>query len=528
MSRPLNRCFQGFLLALLFFCGFQTAGAKLRLPAIISDHMALQSGRPTTLWGWADAGEKVTVTFLDSEGKSLANGTASANDEGKWTVRLPALASGAAGKIEIACGPEERRVIQDVIVGEVWLAAGQSNMDFVLKSSSTAEKALASASQPEIRLFKVKHSAPKAAADDVQGKWVPADPNSATSFSAVAWHFGFALHRELQAPVGMIAAAWGGTPIEAWLPPAAMSQFPKAARYLEAAYARGVSSYPARLADYEKNLSAWKAANPSEAAAASKPPKAPPVPNEKNLPSHCYNGMISGLVPYALQGAIWYQGEANGSRPAEYAKLFPELVKSWRGVFENPDLSFFYVELANMENPPTVESIPGGWAWIREAQASILSMPNTGMATAIDVGDPRDIHPKDKETVGDRLAKQALEKTYRKPGVLSSPRYRSHEIEKGKIRVHFDNAEGLYTKTNPIPGFVVRGQNGQWLKAEARIEGTDILVWNETVPNPEAVRYAWESNPTITVRNKTDLPLLPFRTDSEPMPQASAAPRPPA
>ncbi len=482
--------------------------SSLTLPAVFGDHMILQAGSGAACWGQAKSGETIEVAFQPEGGNQAVNASTQAEADGHWATKLPALTAGQKGTLSITTSGGEKKLISDVLVGEVWLASGQSNMAFSLSRSSTAKDAVAKADQPEIRLFRVAQVESAEPRDDVQGKWEVATPQTAANFSAVAWFFGAHLHEALKTPVGLIQSAWGGTPIETWLSAGEMKEFPVDAERLQRAYEQKVTEFPAAESKYAGELEKWKQANPGKPETAA--PKPPEKPRIQNQASRCYNAMIHGLEPFSLKGILWYQGESNSGSPEPYRKLFPALVTSWRQAFRQPDLFFFYVELAGYAVPGNVK---GGWARIRESQESVLALPRTGVATAIDVGEANDIHPTNKQAVGDRLALLALGEVYGKPGLHKSPQFTKATVEGSKIRVSLDAATGLRSRTPEIQGFTIQGSDGTWQSAQATIEGEQVLVWSLQVTEPKAVRYGWESNPPISLENAAGLPLRPFRSD---------------
>ncbi len=480
----------------------------LTLPALFSDHMVLQAGSGPICWGWAAPQENIEITF-QPEGAAPTAASARAGSNGYWETHLPPLTAGQKGTLLISTSGGQKKQISDVLVGEVWLASGQSNMVFQVGRSSTAAEARTAANQPEIRLFRVSQVEASDPQKDVPGMWVVATPETVANFSAVAWFFGGRLHQELKMPVGLIQSAWGGTPIETWLSSKETTAFPGEVEFLRLAYEKQVADFPAEETAYARLLEERKKAAPNQTGIA--PTPTPPLkPRIQNTASRCYNAMIHGLEPYTMRGILWYQGESNSGRPDTYRKLFPALANSWRKAFRQPELFFFYVELAGYAKPGDQG---GGWARIRESQESVLALPKTGVATAIDVGDANDIHPTNKQTVGERLALLALGETYGKPGLHQSPQFRKAEAEGAKIRVSLDHATGLRSRTPDIQSFTIQGKDGVWQNAQASIEGEQLVIWNPQVTEPQAVRYAWQSFPAISLENAAGLPLRPFRSD---------------
>lgn len=497
---------------------------SLRLPALFSNHMCVQADRELRCWGWAGAGNSVTVDFLDAQNAVVSSAKATAGSDGLWQVELPPLASGTRGSMKIRSSEGGEKIIFDVLAGEVWLAAGQSNMRWPLGSNSRATEILAALNEPDIRLFLVDMQISDETRPDVGGSWMLASRESAEKFSAVAWFFGSFLRAETKKPVGLIQAAWGGTPIVTWLAPQVAAKFPESAQW-ETAYQKELKDSGAVLQRYQEKLEAWKAANSTKELQeqnASSQPKAPRTLRPQNRPSRCYNAMVNGLMPYSLRGIIWYQGESDTGAPEPYKKFFPALISSWREQLKNPEAPFFYVELPAY-NPPKPPAISDGWARLRESQASALLLPHTGVATAIDLGNPGVLHPKNKQPIAERLARLALTEVYGREGQSKSPQFASASVESGKMKITLDHADGLRSRTEKIDQFEVAGKDGVWKPAEALVSGTEVWVGSSEVPAPVAVRYAWANAPTVSLENKSGLPLRPFRTDQEKPKAAPAA-----
>lgn len=474
----------------------ESGRAALSLPSVFGDHMVLQAERPATVWGQSNPSASIEISFVPDSQAAPEKTKVQADAGGKWIGKLPALKAGEHGKLVVVASNGDRKEVSDVLTGEVWLASGQSNMAFPLKRAIDGKEALQQANQPEIRLFNTARRQAAEPQKDIQGSWVVADETTVAEFSAVAWFFGFALHQELKKPVGLIQSSWGGTPVETWIPPEDMKNFPEEVAFREA------------LANKASPESQQSDASPAATGAPSENSRN--ASHAQNTASHCYNAMIHGLEPFTLSGVIWYQGEANSGRPEPYRKLFPALITSWRRGFQNPDLPFFYVELAAFDNRNI--QVEGGMAVIRECQQSALSLPHTGVATAVDVGDAKGIHPKNKHPVGQRLALLALGEVYGRPGLHKSPQFSKFAVEGKTIRLWFDDAEGLQATDSPGKGFVISGKDGVWHDAQAKIENDQVVVWSDDVPVPSAVRYGWENCPSGTLKNRIDLPLRPFRT----------------
>jgi len=491
------------LILLLFTAA---AAADARLPAIFGKGMVLQADRPIEVHGWADPGEEVTVR-LDGAGEPR-HATTKADDAGRWRVSLP-KASYAAG-LTLVVEAANRITLDGVCVGEVWLCSGQSNMAFPLRSTSDAETTIAEADDPRLRLFTVAFRVAAEPADDVQGRWEPCTAESAARFSAVAYHFGRALRERLGVPVGLIHSSVGGTPAEAWTSGPALAAVPALAPILERwdrafeAWPRARDAWAARVREWERTKEGRR-------------PPPPLGPQHPHRPAGLYNAMIAPLRGLGLAGVIWYQGESNAGRAVQYGTLFPTLIRDWRAKF-CADLPFYYVQLANFqaERP---EPGPSPWAELREAQRLTLAEPHCGMAVTIDIGDARDIHPRNKRDVGGRLAAWALRRTYGLDDVVcSGPLFRTASVQGRTMRIAFDFAEGLATRDGGAPtGFQVAGADRRWRWAHARIDGATVVVDHEAIASPWAVRYAWANNPRCNLVNGAGLPASPFRTDDWPL-----------
>ncbi len=489
------------------------AVADVRLARIFSDHAVLQQRKPVPVWGTAQPGEKVTVEF---RGQKVSTVT---GDDGEWRVTLKPMPAG--GPFQMTVRGNNTIVLDDVLVGEVWICSGQSNMEWPVALSNNAEQEIAQANYPQIRLFMV----PKAVSDrplkDLNGgAWQPCTPETVRNFSAVGYFFARELHRTLKVPVGMIQSAWGGTPAESWTSKPTLMANPSL-RYLLENWRRAEANYPQALENYQKQLAEWEKAA-AQARAEGKPePKKPDPPQNPRTnpwkPSGLFNAMIAPIVPYALQGAIWYQGESNAGRAYEYRTLFPAMIQDWREAWAQGDFPFLFVQLANFM---AVKPEPGesAWAELREAQTMTLALPKTGMAVAIDIGDANDIHPRNKQDVGKRLALNALAIAYGKKVVYSGPLYERMRREGNAIRLYFKHVNGGLTTPNgePLRGFAIAGADRRFVWAEARIEGNTVVVSSPQVLEPVAVRYAWADNPVCNLYNRAGLPASPFRTDDWP------------
>lgn len=489
------------------------AGADVRLPAIFGDNMVLQSSfvKAVPVWGWARPGERVTVTF---EGQTRS---ATTNDKGRWSVHLDPPKVG--GPFEMTIEGANRITLHNILVGEVWVGSGQSNMQWPVKQSGDAEEEIANAKYPKIRLFTCERRVSSGPMDDTKGSWVECSPETVPDFSAVAYYFGRELHKQLGVPVGLIHTSWGGTPAEAWTSRAALEAMPECQPYVER-WAKSIGDYPAALAKYREQLDTWitdSAAAEDEGRPVPPPPGGVPGDPRANphRPSGLYNAMIHPIIPFAIRGAIWYQGESNAGRAYVYRKLFPGMITDWRHAWGEGNFPFLFVQLANFQarQPEPGDS---AWAELREAQLMTLALPNTAMAVIIDIGEANNIHPKNKQEVGRRLG-LAAEAMYGKKVEYSGPMYESMKVDGNSIRLTFTHAEGLVAKDGgSLKGFAIAGEDRKFVWADAKIDGDAVVVSSASVAKPVAVRYAWADNPECNLYNAAGLPASPFRTDDWP------------
>lgn len=466
----------------------------LKLPAIFNHHMVLQRDKHIRIWGWAPPNQSIELTF---NAQSI-NTTSDA--QGNWSVTLDPMPVG--GPYELAVKTEsETRTLTDILLGDVWFCSGQSNMAMTVAPDDYAgilgyENLLKQADQPNIRLFKVRNRTSNSPQHDLEdATWQRATSKNVATFSAVAYCFGKQLHDELDVPIGLIASSWGGTPSEAWTSRAALESLPAARNILDT-WDRAAKNY--RPTD---NTSKQRA----------------PADNQRR-PANLFNAMVHPMIPYTIRGVIWYQGEQNATRAQQYQSLFPLMIHDWRDRWGQGDFPFYFVQLANYQ-PAAPKPGPSTWAELREAQAMALSLPNTAMAVAIDIGEADDIHPRNKQEVARRLALCALAKEYGRTDLAySGPQYQYMTIESDRIRLHFAHAnDGLITKDGPLQRFEIAGNNKQFVWADAAIDGSTVVVSSKGIPKPVAVRYAWSDNPEgCNLYNAQGLPASPFRTDRWP------------
>ena len=497
--------------------------ADVRLPKIFGDHMVLQRDSPLPIWGWAEPGEQVSVEFLGQ-----INST-SANAQGEWKVELLPVKAKAGGPHTLTVTGTNSVKLQDVLVGEVWLCSGQSNMEMGVGLCLNPEAEIAAATHPQIRLFQIPRKLNAEPQKDVEADWHLCTPETIAKggwggFSAAAYYFGRHLQRELDVPIGLIQAAWGGTRIEPWIPPAGFAAAPAMSDIYEQLQLRNPRSdlYKERLGGVLDEVEAWlnaaRTARQSEAPVPEMPTYPPELlpPNGPQQPAVLYNAMIHPLVPFALRGAIWYQGESNHTEGMLYTEKMKALIEGWRSLWPGGAFPFYYVQIAPFSyGDEPLSILPKFW----EAQTAALEIPHTGMVVIHDVGDLDDIHPKNKQEVGRRLALVALAKTYGQELIYSGPLYRSLRIKGDKIHLRFDNGGGgLKTRDGAAPDHfaVIDQERGGFVTANARIVGDEIVVSAPGVENPVAVRFAWHKLAEPNLVNAAGLPAVPFRAGTVP------------
>jgi len=471
---------------------------------VFGDHMVIQRDRAVPVWGTDAPDTKITVTFAGH----TAIGTA--GQDGKWSVKLPATSAG--GPYDLVVKGSTEAHFADILAGDVWFASGQSNMAFRLKDEKYAGEAIANANHPEIRFLQVPQKASRELFRP-EPKWEAATPQTATQFSAVAYYFARDLQADLKVPIGIINSSWGGTLAEAWIPLAALNADPNF-KDLRAQWDKNVQHDPEVLKKYQADMKAWREAADEARKNGSEPPQKPPIvagPNDSNTPGLLFQSMIEPFVPFALRGVIWYQGESNGWAPGErYHQLFSMLIREWRAAWAQPDLPFLFVQLPNYEagNPAGTN-----WADVRGAQAQVLEMPGTGMAVTIDLGDTKDIHPKNKRDVGGRLALVARGAVYGEQIPYRGPSLDALWQKNGTIILRFVNVEKglMISDGSELAGFEAAGIDGKFQPVAAKIEGTDTVVLS--APHAIDVRYAWHNDPQPkpNLMNSSALPAPPFR-----------------
>ncbi|GGG64871.1 sialate O-acetylesterase [Edaphobacter dinghuensis] len=483
--------------------------AEVKPASLFSDHAVLQSGMSVPVWGTADPGEKVTVTL---HGVSASTTTGA---DGRWMVRLKKLKAG--GPFEMTIAGKNTVTVKDVLVGEVWLGSGQSNMVFTVSKKSNPwagmldeEGEIAAANYPQIRMFTGKATKAYEPQTDIVGEWKVCSPETAGDFSAVGYLFARDLQRELKVPVGIVLEAYGASTAESWLPRPTVAGDPMLKPLLDKFDAR-VSYYREHPGGLDADAPAGpQTLNARPAKAGAKPAKMRDPVQDQHQPTVLFNGMIQPVLPYAIRGVLWYQGESivGGKAGVElYPHTMETLVKEWRQLWGEGELPFYYVQLAALQNASNNPAV-------REAQAQLLKLPKTAMAVTIDIGDPKLVHPKNKEPLGERLTAIALAKTYGRKMEYSGPVYESMKVKGNAIELKFAHDKGLTAKNGPLKWFQIAGADQKFVDAEAKIEGNKIIVTSAQVSAPVAVRYAWADYPEgCNLYNGAGFPAAPFRTD---------------
>lgn len=516
--------------ALLLAAG--CAWGNVRLPQLFTDNMMLQREKPIPVWGWAEPGEAVTVTLAG------AHVQATADADGTWQVQLPAMKEGEG--LELTVAGKNALTLKNLILGDIWVCSGQSNMEMSVGSCNSPDDTK-SADFPRIRRFKVNHTPSGRAEADFprtagHGPWQVCTPQTVNGFTAAGYFFAREVYQQTGVPIGLVDDNWGGTAIEAWLAPSTLGAVPELAK-LKDGYDAQIDAYRKQMPVQINAAEAWV----KQARAALEAGKdVPPMPDLVRHPIWApgdgvkayslFNGMISPVLRLPIKGALWYQGEANGSDDDIYYHKMRALIGGWRTLWNQPELPFYFVQLANWLQPNDVPAGGDGWAKIRCAQTrAMLNIPHTGMATIIEIGDANDIHPKNKQDVGMRLALWALKNEYGKQGIVTSgPIYKGMTVEGAKIRLAFDyigaglmvgkkvgRTPAVEDPAGKLARFAIAGEDKKWVWADAVIDGNTVVVSNPQVPNPVAVRYAFSMNPTgANLYNKDGLPASPFRTDS--------------
>ncbi|MDB5121779.1 MAG: 9-O-acetylesterase [Sphingobacteriales bacterium] len=528
------------IIGLTLFCVFTipTAIAAIKLPAIIGNNMVLQRGIKVPLWGWATIGEEIQISFQGKVFKTTAD------KEGKWFVKLSSYKAG--GPFEMSLKSNESQIeLKNILIGDVWVASGQSNMEFGIQNEKTGTEEIPKATDSQIHMFYVPMASALEPQKDIatvpagsrNGQWIVCSPEAMADtkwswhgFSAVGYYFAKELRSSTGSPVGMIATYKGGTPAQAWISLPGLQQAPAFSNYINNHqsfldnYEKVKQEYPAKEATFQAAFKQW---NLQQTGAK---PQAPTRPDGGfSAPSNLYNAMVSPLVPYGIKGVIWYQGESNADKlpqALEYKSLFPRLISDWREKWGQGNFPFLYVQLANIRKPAETPS-EGIWPWLREAQLKTLSVTKTGMAVITDIGEAYDIHPTNKKDVGIRMALIARKVAYKEKLVYSGPVYKCMKIKRNTVELSFENTGSGLVGNNPIlktntlasdhlRGFGIAASDGKFVWADAVLKGNKIIVSSDKISKPVAVRYNWADNPTGTLYNQEGLPATPFRTDNFP------------
>lgn len=515
MSRP-----AALFLALVAACPL-VGEAAVKLPYLFTHHMVLQRGMPAPVWGKASPGETVTVAFGDQTHETTAD------EAGKWRVDLGPLSVGEPRELVVSGSESDAPVtVRDVLVGDVWVCSGQSNMQWSLKDAKDGDLDLLASERPNLRLLRVNTMGDQKPLEDIDQAWAVSSYHHAKHFSAVGYHFGVQLQESLDVPIGLIGNAWGGSACETWAPRERLEADPRYASYLAAWAKKEATHHEAKLrADHTKQLEAFYEARDKAYAADKWLPARPWVDNElfhQHRPGNLYNARVMPLVPFAIKGVIWYQGESNANRAEQYRELFPLTVQSWRDAWGQGDFPFYWVQLADFrwESPAPVQ--PTDWADLREAQTLALDrIPNSGQAVTIDLGETNDIHPKNKRDVGLRLARLALAQSYGKRIKAQSAQFESLSTEGAQALVTLKHVGGGLKTFDGVPprGFALAGEDRVFHAADAKLVGKgQVELTSPKIPTPVAVRYGWADNPVVNVYDSAWLPLTPFRTDDWPRP----------
>ena len=494
---------------LLLSAGLGLLRAEVRLPAILSSHMVLQRAQPIHLWGWAAPQESVTVEFEGTQQSTAAD------QLGRWDVFLPPQAAGGPYKLTITAA--NRIELEDVMVGDVWFASGQSNMEMPLSGFpgsavvTNADEEIRNANQPDIRLLFIKKKASDFPLPDFEPtSWTKCTPETAAKFSAVAYFFGKQLAGREHVPIGLIDSSWGGTPGEAWISMHGLSSdaslMPLFAQW---------ASFADRQGDLQPLIEAEKREDEAARQANRPLPKHPWHPNSASWqPAALFNGMVAPAVNFHIKGVIWYQGESNASveRANLYEKVLPALIADWRTNWHQGAFPFLFVQIANFKG-----GSPETWPIVREAQRRTLAVANTGMAVTIDIGDPDNVHPANKQDVGARLALAARKIAYGEDVEDAGPLFREMALEGHALRVWFDHTAGglAASQGHELKGFEIAGGDRHFSKAEARIEGDSVVVSCDCVTKPKFVRYGWANTPAVNLMNGKGLPASPFTSEDE-------------
>jgi len=496
--------------------------AEIRTPAIIGNNMVLQQNQKNSIWGWDNPGQSIEVLILGQSYKGKAD------KNGYWKIALNPMKA-SFSPVSMTIKGSSVLKYTNILVGEVWVCSGQSNMGWSVGQSDDKDLESMSANHPNLRLISVPQVGTQEPQKDFKGQWDETTPETAINFSAVGYFFGRRLHQILDVPVGLIDNAWGGSACEAWIPRDRLNKLALAKPYMDQWEKTEESFDFSKLQKaYDEKLKVWQAKAVAARKAGKPAPAGRPRP-PRNLmtgqhrPANLYNGVLNPIIGYGIKGAIWYQGESNSNRAHAYREVFPLMIQSWRDLWKQGDFSFYWVQLADFQNEQD-EPVSENWPELREAQTLTLDkLKNVGEAVIVDIGEGRDIHPRNKQTVANRLLRNALVKDYGYDLPHQSPRYKDMQIKGSKVTVTFDHVgAGLYCFDTREPvGFAICGKDQKFVWADAKLISKDrVEVWSDQIKEPVAVRYAWMNNPVCNLFRKdgsVTLPVTPFRTDDFPM-----------
>ncbi len=476
--------------------------SAVSLPSLISDNMVMQQNKPVHIWGKGEVGEKVTVKMLGQKQYAITN------NMGKWEIWLHPMTS--SGPVSMTISGKNTIEVKNILLGEVWFACGQSNMEWSVRKSNNSEAEIADANYPEIRFFDAQRSFRDSVQEDIVGKWVVCTPASVPEMTGSGYFFTRGLHKHLKQPVGLIDASWGATRIEAWTPKEVHKSNPKI-QYWTDKWTEYQQNFPDTYAKYPTKHAEWEVKAAEAEANGEEIPKEPREPKRKNKnePSSIYNGVVAPISLYTIRGIIWYQGENNAYKDEAfmYRYIFPDMIKAWRRVWNQGDFPFIYAQLSILWDHPY-------WPVLRESQTEALKLKNTAMIMTYDVGDSTDAHFKNKQAVGKRFELAARKLVYGEDLVASGPMFRQMTIEGDSLRIWFDEAAGLKPKEGTeLLGFEMAAEDGKLFPATASIDNETVVLYSPLVKHPTIARYAFKHVTLGNLVNEADLPAVPFRTD---------------
>lgn len=512
--------FKKITFLIIFFHAISINGfSEIILPDVIGDNMVLQRNQPVPIWGKADIGELVQVNYLNQ------NKSTTTDEKGNWKIWLDPLSTNATPSSLIISG-NNKIELKNILVGEVWLCSGQSNMQWELQQSEGGVKAIAAADFPNIRLFNVSREVAFKREEGKLATWQICSPETVKNFSGVGYFFALELYQELGIPIGMINSSYGGSQAEAWTPVEYLATSPDLVPCIEREKI-WAAERPQVQAGFDKQIEEWEAAAAKAKTTGEKPPRRPRVPDalrDYRIAASIYNGMIEPLIPFAIKGAMWYQGESNEERAEQYELLLTTMIRSWREKWGQGDFPFAIVQLPNFR-PSESDPVDQAWSHLRDAQRKVfLQTKNTGLIVTIDIGEADDIHPTNKLEVGKRLFRWAMADVYHQPILKSGPVYLKAKFKKKKAIIYFrEIGNGLkISNGKTLQEFAIAGADKNWIWANAKIKGKNkVVVWSDKITNPKAVRYAFNNNPiNPNLSNETGIPACPFRTDNWPGPTA--------